>query len=188
MGKNIKNLSGNKFGRLTVVSFNSSDGKGNIKWNCKCLCGNISICTRRSLEGGHSKSCGCLKKETIKVTQELAKLPPFVASANALYTSYSKSAKYRNHEFNISKEYFLNVTKQNCHYCGDPPKNKFKRKDYNGSYIYNGIDRKDNSQGYIEGNCLPCCFTCNKAKNTIPYDEFILWIQKLINFHKKGED
>lgn len=185
MGKNIKNLNGHQFGRLTVVSFNSSDGKGNVKWDCKCICGNTTICTRRSLEGSHSKSCGCLKKEKIKITQELTKLPPFVASANALYSSYLRSAKSRNYDFNLSKEYFLNITQQNCYYCGEPPKNKFKRKDYNGSYIYNGIDRKDNSKGYIEGNCLPCCFTCNKAKNTISYDEFILWIQKLINFHKQ---
>lgn len=37
------------------------------KWLCKCKCGNECIVDTRNLKSGHSKSCGCLKKETKNV-------------------------------------------------------------------------------------------------------------------------
>lgn len=30
-----------------------------------------------------------------------------------------------------------------------------------------GLDRKDNSLGYIIDNVLPCCGDCNKVRNTV---------------------
>jgi hypothetical protein len=62
-GKKIKmpkfiDLSGQKFGKLTVIS----KDKGSAKWNCKCNCGNSTIVRTYSLTGGNSKSCGCSKK------------------------------------------------------------------------------------------------------------------------------
>lgn len=53
-------LTGKKFGNLTVVklSDNRKHGKQKI-WNCKCICGNkVDVPTGR-LKSGHTKSCGC---------------------------------------------------------------------------------------------------------------------------------
>ena len=36
------------------------------KWHCKCKCGNELDVDTRNLKSGHSKSCGCLKKENGK--------------------------------------------------------------------------------------------------------------------------
>jgi hypothetical protein len=56
-------LTGQKFGRLTVVNRAENDNLGKPKWNCKCDCGE-SVATRSSsLKNGGSKSCGCLLKE-----------------------------------------------------------------------------------------------------------------------------
>lgn len=59
-----KDLSGQKFGRLTVIERmpNSS------KWKCQCECGNIVITDTNHLNQGHTKSCGCLQKDRASET------------------------------------------------------------------------------------------------------------------------
>lgn len=58
------NLSGEIFGRLTVVSHNRFDNiKDATMWNCVCECGNNTVCSSKHLRTGKISSCGCLKKE-----------------------------------------------------------------------------------------------------------------------------
>lgn len=58
----IKDLTGLKFGRITVISLAKS---GNFKttWNCICECGTAKIIIGDSLVCGNTKSCGCLQRE-----------------------------------------------------------------------------------------------------------------------------
>lgn len=71
MGKE-KILQGMKFGRLTVIKLydtvtyhykNSGTHKVQI-WECLCECGNTVNVRDRHLLTGHTKSCGCFRKET----------------------------------------------------------------------------------------------------------------------------
>ena len=61
MGKKI-DLSGMKFGRLTVLCENGRK-RGEICWKCQCDCGNIINVSSYSLRIGETKSCGCYQKE-----------------------------------------------------------------------------------------------------------------------------
>jgi len=45
--------------------------------------------------------------------------------------------------------------------------------------LVNGIDRINSNIGYIEGNVVPCCKHCNRAKNTMSDSEFREWIKKI---------
>ena len=65
MSRKTKNLTGTKFGRLLVVSQLLPFEK-RTKWECKCDCGNNVIVDASKLLNGHTKSCGCLNKETLK--------------------------------------------------------------------------------------------------------------------------
>jgi hypothetical protein len=61
--KIVTNLAGQKFGRLTAISFirKPSGNKMRVYWNCKCDCGK-EVCTMaKHLVRGQTKSCGCLK-------------------------------------------------------------------------------------------------------------------------------
>lgn len=53
-----KDITGKRFGRLTVVSY-----LGNSKWRCICDCGNATDVKTSNLNNGHTTSCGCLSKE-----------------------------------------------------------------------------------------------------------------------------
>ena len=59
----LEELTGQKFGRLTAVSRYGFDEFGRQLWNCECECGNTIVTHAYSLKQGHTKSCGCLKKE-----------------------------------------------------------------------------------------------------------------------------
>ena len=63
MGKFI-DLTGKKFGKLTVVSRNADKispcGQRHTTWDCVCDCGNKTIVSSNNLRRGHTNSCGCL--------------------------------------------------------------------------------------------------------------------------------
>lgn len=61
MGRSIKDITGLVFGRLTVVSW-ASTNKCGARWNCLCICGNTVIVNGGHLRSGTIKSCGCLQR------------------------------------------------------------------------------------------------------------------------------
>ena len=56
-------LTGQKFGRLTVVNRAGTGKDKQVLWLCKCDCGSNCIVFASNLRKGHTKSCGCLQKE-----------------------------------------------------------------------------------------------------------------------------
>lgn len=65
-----EDLTGRRFGRLTVVRRGGKDGNGKILWLCKCDCGNEIQVTRSSLVHNGRESCGCMQKHRRKRTEE----------------------------------------------------------------------------------------------------------------------
>lgn len=59
----VKNLIGQKFGRLTVVELDKFNKRSGVYWVCECDCGNINTVRSDSLTSGNTKSCGCLASE-----------------------------------------------------------------------------------------------------------------------------
>lgn len=53
-------LTGQKFGRLTVIKYISTNKYGQSRWLCLCGCGKEKIIMGNDLKNGHTKSCGCL--------------------------------------------------------------------------------------------------------------------------------
>ena len=52
-------LTGQKFGMLTVLERAGKTPAGQYTYRCLCDCGNESIARTGCLRGGHTKSCGC---------------------------------------------------------------------------------------------------------------------------------
>lgn len=57
---NFQDLTGQKFGMLTVLHRSEDRGR-NARWICKCDCGNQSEVAASKLRTGWTSSCGCLK-------------------------------------------------------------------------------------------------------------------------------
>lgn len=137
----VKDLTGQTFGKLTVVSRGTSYPRnGSAGWICRCECGNERLIPRQHLINGSYQSCGC---------QVPGAQPRTLASR---YRTHYNNARTRGIENHLTIEQYDELTSQNCHYCG-------------GKYGYhNGVDRVDSALGYIPGNYVPCCWVCNSAK------------------------
>lgn len=176
--KRFENLIGKRFGRLVVVNgplnvqtANESKWKRRQrKWLCKCDCGNESIYVTNQLKKGSTKSCGCLSKDRL-IQMNTRNCQPF----EWIYNNMVRCSKQNKHDMLLSFEEFLQFTKQTqCHYCGDSIqwKERNSKKTPNGCYF---LDRKDNSKGYIQNNCVVCCTLCNLTRHTrFTYDEMII--------------
>lgn len=66
----IIDLTGKKFGRLTVVRLNDmAQKKHNKSWVCRCDCGQTTVVYGCNLKRGMTRSCGCLRKEITSETK-----------------------------------------------------------------------------------------------------------------------
>lgn len=61
----FKDLTGQRFGRLTVLAPDGKDPQGRYKWRCRCDCGNEKTTTGTYLTRGETRSCGCLHTEVV---------------------------------------------------------------------------------------------------------------------------
>jgi hypothetical protein len=170
---NIKDETGNRYGKLVVIERNGSGGdRLHINWRCKCDCGNEAVIRGSNLRAGVSQTCGCGKKGG-------GKLPRGVASFNSLVDGMKRHASSRGYEWQLTEAQTGKLTKQNCHYCGIEPSQQHKRFKGNGIYTYNGIDRVDNDKGYFLENVVPCCGRCNRAKSDNTFEDFRGWIKRV---------
>lgn len=169
--RQIKNLVGQQFGQLTVLRRAVSNTFRQAVWVCRCSCGNETNVVGSNLR--HStRSCGCLKRGK-------QSLPEGEASFNDLLGTYKRSAKKRGYEWGLLDEQVKDLTKKPCHYCGVEPKQTWKPERHtHGAFVYNGLDRVDNSKGYIVENVVPCCEACNRAKLARSPEEYREWIKR----------
>ena len=59
-------ITGRRFGRLVALR---SLGKGRswqIQWECRCDCGRVVVVNKKNLLSGHTRSCGCLRRDVMK--------------------------------------------------------------------------------------------------------------------------
>lgn len=73
----IKDLSGQKFGRLTVLSEYErrtiKPGDTRTYWKCKCDCGTVKFIPAIHLQSGRTVSCGCQRADSCRKNASLRK-------------------------------------------------------------------------------------------------------------------
>lgn len=111
-----------------------------------------------------------LFSDPIKRGAALDKRRAYARSPVGRIANYKCQAKMKDREWSLTDEVATALFRSACHYCGLPPD------------PLNGIDRKDNDQGYYEDNCLACCSQCNYAKRNLSYADFWAWIDRIIKY------
>lgn len=111
----IKNIVGEKFGRLVVIEFATQkihpSGQTESTWLCDCLCGSKTIVSLSNLRSGGVKSCGCL----------LVNMGPKAVGKSSNSTSISKSlgSAIRTSPANFKwKAACLSRDMKTCQLCG----------------------------------------------------------------------
>jgi len=161
-----------KIGRLTVLGKaeprKNKSGRDLVYWAAICECGAYKEIANTNIT--RTQSCGCIRKGNPNNPNYL---PPEMSIRNSLLADYKKSAKRRGLEWRLTDIEFFELTWGHCHYCGIPPCTTISGIRKIGTYTYNGVDRKNNSQGYTIENVVPCCKFCQYAKRDLPYGEFV---------------
>lgn len=62
-GSGLKDETGKRYGRWTVLEKAESNDRGDAYWLCRCDCGTERVVKGGSLRSGDSKSCGCYHRE-----------------------------------------------------------------------------------------------------------------------------
>lgn len=149
----IKDLTGQKFGKLTVLSYAFSDKHRVSHYLCECECGNQKIISGQNLSKGLTKSCGCIKKSK-KSNDKPQKRDRFKwASYDRIYRIWY-GIKYRCY-YKTSTSYKKYGAKgvTMCEEWKNDFQN-FKQWALENNYAENlTIDRIDNSKGYQPDNC-----------------------------------
>lgn len=152
---NIRNLNGQRFGRLTVVSKAEGRKNGCILWNCICDCGNEVIVPSGRLTSERKRSCGCLAMETASKTAKTGNNRRTHGMKRTKLYSVWNTMKYRC--FNENSPQFKDWGGRGITVC-DEWKNDFKAfYDYVSQLPHFGeegysLDRIDNDGNYEQGN------------------------------------
>jgi len=154
-----------------VISKSTKTGGPLHCWECKCDCGKIFIITTKQIHRGQ-KSCGCLS-----ISGRFHKLDSKQVIGTHRYNHYKNGASRRNFCWELTKEKFIELLFSNCHYCHSTPLTIIKINSH--ILMVNGVDRINSNIGYTEGNCVPCCKFCNRAKGDATLEEFKNWILKI---------
>jgi hypothetical protein len=142
-----------KFNRLTVLSFERSDGNYNKYWRCLCDCGKETVVVGDKLRSGRTKSCGCygdeLRNALIKKADE----------ERRLYTKKSYHAMI-NRCYNPKAPNYSRYGEKGVTVCD---RWRFGENGLTGWLCFfedmgpkptgHSIDRVDNGKGYFKDNC-----------------------------------
>jgi hypothetical protein len=181
-----KDYAGQTFNDLTFLEPTEHRRRNRILWKLKCVCGNETMKVAVDVIRGVTKSCGCKTSELrAEAGRKSRKLDPKISSARSIWRRvYNDGCDF---------ETFLILSQQPCTYCGSLPHrihnvydiDKRNPKIEEADFIYNGLDRIDNSKGHLPSNVVPCCTNCNTMKMSLSVDAFIDHI-KLIYDHQRA--
>ena len=149
-----------------------------------CDCGRGEYVARLDrLIAGRNTSCGCGRG------RPGCQSDPVRAGMNQCLAYYKGNAKQRGLTWGLTDEEFFRLIVLPCFYCGQPPsavqklprriRNETRRNYYDSGFASSGVDRVDNSLPYTPQNSVPACAQCNRAKNDMPYGEWLAWLARI---------
>ena len=145
----VKDKTGQKFGRWTVIEFVGIHKSRYSLWKCKCDCGNVSILLSSKLTGGKSKSCGCLrnelssKRKTIHGQSNKGKVTRAYMSWGSMITRC----------YNQNYHGYKNYGGRNIFVCDQWHNFTVFFRDMGNPSPNKTLERIDNNKGYFPENC-----------------------------------
>ena len=178
MGRKIKDLTGQKFGRLTVLGYTENRLRGGVVWRCLCSCGNTAFVISSDLTRHNTQSCGCLHREI--VSARLSRLVGYLSPAWKPKLTDEERMQYQVRGRSISgyKEWRTSVYKRDdytCQKCGERGGNKL-----NAHHIEGFADNPELRTELSNGITL--CKDCHKDFHHLygygsTRDKFEEWIK-----------
>lgn len=157
-----KNLIGEKFGKLTVISrFQENTKSGRAQWVCRCDCGNTTIVPTYRLTCGETKSCGCKRYESHNKVHGMTKTD-----------IHNKWLQIKQRCLDKNYKAYQNYGAVGITICDEWKDDfvAFMNWSYKNGYREGlSLDRIDNSKGYSPDNCRWVTWKdqCNNRRSNI---------------------
>jgi hypothetical protein len=182
--KNVIDLSGKKFGKLTLLKRVGFSRQDKARYECLCDCGNQFVSYAFTITKGKKTSCGC---ENIQRTGSAAHNWKGCGEISGSFWARIKlGAEVREIEFNISIEeaweQFLKQDKK-CVFTGQVL--VFSARTQGGCDGTASLDRINSLKGYITGNIQWVHKWINIMKSDFTSEEFIEMCEKVVK-HARG--
>lgn len=186
-GNGFKDITGQKFGRLTAIEYSHSNAKGKAYWKYVCECGEEGVCVGWYLSTGRWTQCkSCIKKTCYLEGTKNPKWQGVGDLSKTYWFSVVSGAVSRNFDITISMEeawsLFLLQNKR-CALSGVELKMSPSSRHIRNGYTEHtaSLDRIDSSQGYIPGNVQWVHKAVNKMKMCLSQKDLILWCKLISN-------
>ena len=186
-----QDITGNRYGRLTVLGLDSKNKRGELVWRCQCDCGVIKTYIGTSFKYGRTKSCGCLHKEMIsgvnnyQTKRAFDKYGVHIPSSDPFYeraTSLMQQARREGVPIGFKSitefaVYIKEITPEKCPVFGVKLKsNKNKAGKWSPS-----VDKIMPRKGYVKGNLQVMSWFANAMKRDASRKElkqFARWVME----------
>lgn len=171
----LKDLTGQVFGKLTVVARIENNRGKQARWECVCECGKTTSVLGQHLRKGATKSCGCghPKGKSHKQWKGVGEISgEFWSSKIVRSANGSKRSNGRTLELSITKEYAWELFLAQNRKCALSGIDLY----FPDKWKTNGnasLDRIDSGKGYIEGNVQWVHKDINMMKRTYTNEYFI---------------
>ena len=103
---------------------------------------------------------------------------------NAVWNDYIQQSRRRKLKWALTKEGARKLFEGPCFYCGASPSVAKTIPNGQGFFVFNGLDRVDNQQGYDEANCVSCCRVCNFMKRGMSVGDFLDHVHRIVRFRE----
>jgi hypothetical protein len=193
-----KDLTGQRFGRLIVLSYVgyrlSPGGQKRAVWECVCDCGKVFNAQGGNIVGGHTSSCGCLKRDSTMMRNSKRRMVSLeeieYREQYKIYSVHKQTGAKHGHG-HLEYSFWLQLVQRPCAYCGDAPKaGRAVLKRIKGvlmkattAWLCHGVDRVNSEKGYVVDNVVPCCTSCNRMKSDLDRDFFLSQVCKIARNH-----
>lgn len=108
----IEDLTGKRFGRLTVVGLGEHrNTNGQVQQLCRCRCGNVIEVVAAKLKSGNTKSCGCYKEERNAIAHKKNKYD-LSGEIGIGYTEKGQSFFFDKEDYDLIKDYYWYINKK----------------------------------------------------------------------------
>ena len=151
MSKKSQDLTGLPFGYYTAIRQDGCDSQGVPYWLCRCRCGNEKRVSVYNLLRGHTKSCGCLRRE-----RAVSRSTTHDCAYEPWYPTYADMMERCGHWKGASERDLRNYRDRGITVCELWQKSP---QDFGDWLLAHGwrkglqIDRIDNNKGYSPENC-----------------------------------
>ncbi len=170
-------LIGQRFGSLTVVSFDCVFKHNVSKWICHCDCGSeyckkvVSVGTPALKANKYRKCYGGRRGKDNKVWAGCGEL------SGSYWARIREGAKSRNLEFSININEAWELLEKQGHRCALTNDLLTLQKEVKTA----SLDRIDSSKGYVDGNIWWVHKDVNNIKNDLSVNELYYWANLVIN-------